>query len=93
LSWSRNEISSKGFPNIAHWQWHIGVAHYMKRFEMILYMLYKLKVVEDLAIKADVMKFPQLIITYIQESCMWVEVHNDSKKLVGGLKEVAIFAS
>jgi hypothetical protein len=65
----------------------------MKRFEMILYMLYKLKVVENLAIKADVMKFPQLIITYIQESCMWVEVHNDSKELVGGLKEVAIFAS
>jgi hypothetical protein len=90
---SRNEISSKGFPYIAHWQWQIGVAHYMKCFKMIQYMLYKLRVVESLAIKVDVMKFPQLIIAYLQESCMWVEVHNDSKKLVGGLKEVVIFAS
>jgi hypothetical protein len=56
-------------------------------------MLYKLRVVESLAIKADVMKFPQLLITYLQESCMWVEVHNDSKELMGGLKEVVIFAS
>jgi hypothetical protein len=53
-------------------------------------MLYRLRVVESLAIKADVMKFP---ITYLEESCMWVEVHNDSKELVGGLKEVVIFAS
>jgi hypothetical protein len=56
-------------------------------------MLYKLRVVENLAIKANVMKFPQLIITYLQESYMWVEVHNDSKKLMGSLKEVVIFAS
>jgi hypothetical protein len=84
-----NEISLEGFPSIAHWQWQIGVAHYMKRLEMIQYMLYKeLKVVESLAIKANVMKFPQLIITYLQESCMWVEMHNDSKELLGGLKEV-----
>ncbi len=89
LSWSMNEISLEGFPSIAHWQWQIGVAHYMKRLEMIQYMLYKeLKVVESLAIKANVMKFPQLIITYLQESCMWVEMHNDSKELLGGLKEV-----
>ncbi len=27
---------------------------------------------------------------YLQESCMWVEMHNDSKKLLGGLKEVLI---
>ncbi len=65
----------------------------MKSFEMIQYMLYRLKVMESLAIKGDVMKFPQLIITYLQESCLWVEVHNDSKELVGGLKEVVIFAS
>jgi len=52
-----------------------------------------LGVVESLVIKVDVMKFPQLIITYLQESCMWVEVHNDSKGLVGGMKEVVIFAS
>ncbi len=62
----------------------------MKCFKMIQYMLYRLRVVESLAIKADVMKFP---ITYLEESCMWVEVHNDSKELVGGLKEVVIFAS
>jgi hypothetical protein len=48
---------------------------------------------ESLAIKGDVMKFPQLIITYLQESCLWVEVHNDSKELVEGLKEVVNFAS
>ncbi len=47
--------------------------------------------VENLAIKANVMKFPQLI--HFEESCMWVEVHNDSKELVGSLKEVVIFAS
>jgi hypothetical protein len=69
------------------------VAHYTKLFEMIQYMFYRLKVVESLAIKANVMKFPQLLITYLQESCMWVEVHNDSKELVGSLKEVVIFAS
>jgi hypothetical protein len=60
---------------------------------MIIYMLYRLRVVESLAIKVDIMKFPQLIITYLQESCMWVKVHNDSKELVGGLKEVIIFTS
>ncbi len=69
------------------------MAHYTKLFEMIQYMFYRLKVVESLAIKANVMKFPQLLITYLQESCMWVEVHNDSKELVGSLKEVVIFAS
>ncbi len=38
-------------------------------------------------------KIPQLIITYLQESCVGVEAHNDSKELVGGLQEVVIFTS
>ncbi len=44
-------------------------------------------------IKVDVTKLSYLIITYLQESCMGVEMHNDSKELVGGLHEVVIFAS
>jgi hypothetical protein len=52
---------------------------------MIQNILYKLKVVECLTIKVDATKFFQLIITYLQESCMGVEVHNDSKEIVGGL--------
>jgi hypothetical protein len=59
---------------------------------MIQNMLYVLRVVESLTIKVDVTKFPQLIITYFQESCMGVKTHNDSKGLVGGLQEI-IFAS
>jgi hypothetical protein len=44
-------------------------------------------------IKVDVTKFSYLIITYLQESYMGVEMHNDSKELVGGLHEVVNFAS
>ncbi len=44
-------------------------------------------------IKVDATKFSYLIITYLQESYMGVEMHNDSKELVGGLHEVVIFAS
>jgi hypothetical protein len=32
-------------------------------------------------------------IPLVEESCIWVEVHNDSKELVEGLKEVVNFAS
>jgi hypothetical protein len=49
--------------------------------------------VESLTIKVDAKKFPQLIITYLQKSCMGVEAHNDSKELMGGLQEVVIFTS
>jgi hypothetical protein len=56
-------------------------------------MLHILKIVESLTIKVDATKFPQLIITYLQESCKGVEAHNDSKELVGGLQEVVIFTS
>jgi hypothetical protein len=55
--------------------------------------MYKLKVVKSLTMKVDVTKFPYLIITYLQESCMRFETHNDAKELVGGLHEVVIFAS
>jgi hypothetical protein len=56
-------------------------------------MLYILRVVENLTIKKDATKFPHLIITYLQESCIKVEVHNDSKELVRGLQDVVVFAS
>jgi len=52
---------------------------------MIQNILYKLKIVESLIIKVDATKFLKLIITYLQEYCMGVEAHNDSKELVGGL--------
>jgi anaerobic ribonucleoside-triphosphate reductase len=55
----------------------------MKFFELIQNILYK--VVESLTIKVDVTKFLKLIIIYLQEYCMGVEAHNDSKELVGGL--------
>jgi hypothetical protein len=61
------------------------MAHYTKFFEVIQNILYKLKVVESLTIKVDRTKFLKLIITYLQEYCMGVEVHNDSKELMGGL--------
>jgi hypothetical protein len=60
---------------------------------MIQNILYKLKVVECLTIKVDATKLFQLMITYLQESYMGVEAHNDSKELVVGLQEVVIFTS
>jgi hypothetical protein len=57
----------------------------MKFFEVIQNISYKLNVVESLTIKVDATKFFKLILTYLQEYCMGVEAHNDSKKLVGGL--------
>ncbi len=82
------------YSHIQHvWNGKLGWPIVQFFFEVIQNMLHILKIMESLTIKVDATKFPQLIITYLQESCKGVEAHNDSKELVGGLQEVVIFTS